>query len=77
LDTPRKYPGPPTPPRRRATLTSRRLSKKLPERVKEVREAHPKTRVVELWAEDEMRVGLKPVFEEGLGTVREEASGLF
>jgi transposase len=60
LDTPRKYPGPPTPPRR-ATLTSRRLSKKLPERVKEVREAHPKTRVVELWAEDEMRVGLKPV----------------
>ena len=30
----------------------------MPERVKEVREAHPKTRVVELWAEDEMRVGL-------------------
>jgi hypothetical protein len=28
--------------------------------VKEVRAAHPKARV-ELWAEDEMRVGLKPV----------------
>jgi hypothetical protein len=46
--------------------------------VKEVRKAHPNVSVVvELWAEDEMRVGLKPVFEEGLGTVREEASGLF
>ncbi len=28
--------------------------------MKEVRAAHPKARV-ELWAEDEMRVGLKPV----------------
>jgi transposase len=29
--------------------------------VKEVRAAHSKARIVELWAEDEMRVGLKPV----------------
>jgi hypothetical protein len=42
--TPQKYPDPPTPPRR-PILTSRRPSKKLAERVKEVREAHPKARV--------------------------------
>lgn len=29
--------------------------------MKEVRAAHPKAQEVELWAEDEMRVGLKPV----------------
>jgi transposase len=44
----------------RLTHPSRRLSKKLPERVREIGDAHPQARV-ELWAQDEMRLGLKPV----------------
>ena len=36
------------------------FQKKLPERLKELEEAHPKAEV-ELWAEDESRLGLKPV----------------
>ena len=36
------------------------FQKKLPERLKELEEAHPKAEV-ELWAEDEARLGLKPV----------------
>ncbi len=37
------------------------LQKKLPIRLKEIEEAHPGTDNVELWAEDEARLGLKPV----------------
>ena len=37
---------------------SGRLSKKLPERLKEIEEANPGAKV-ELWAEDETRLGLK------------------
>ena len=36
------------------------FQKKLPERLKEIREEHPRSKV-QLWAQDEMRLGLKPV----------------
>jgi len=36
------------------------FQKNLPERLKEIRKAHPKAEI-ELWAEDEARLGLKPV----------------
>ena len=44
----------------RSTLKSRRLSKKLPERVREIHKDNPHSSV-ELWAQDQMRLGLKPV----------------
>jgi hypothetical protein len=37
------------------------FQKTLPERLKAIREAHPEAEEVELWAEDEARIGLKPV----------------
>ena len=44
------------------TPQSGRLSKKrLPERLKEIRKIHPEAEEVQLWAEDEARLGLKPV----------------
>jgi hypothetical protein len=55
--SPQVPPGPQTP--REPTRTSEKLSKSLPERLKEVRKAHPKSEI-ELWAEDEARLGLKP-----------------
>ena len=55
--TPRRCPGPPTP---RPTPRSKKRSKKLPGRVEEVRTARSGAGV-ELWAKDEMRLGLKPV----------------
>ena len=42
--------------------SGRRLSKRLPERLREIEEAHPEAeKKGELWAEDEARLGLKPV----------------
>jgi hypothetical protein len=38
---------------------SGRLTKRLPERLREIEEAHPEAEEVELWAEDEPRLGLK------------------
>lgn len=46
---------PPTPPSRGG------FQKTLPERLKAIKEAHPEAKEVELWAEDEARLGLKPV----------------
>jgi transposase len=44
------------------TPQSGKLSKKrLPERLKELRKTHPEAEEVQLWAEDEARLGLKPV----------------
>jgi transposase len=40
---------------------SGRLTKRLPERLREIEEAHLEAEAVELWAEDEARLGLKPV----------------
>jgi hypothetical protein len=37
------------------------FQKNLPERLKEIEKAHPGAEEVELWAEDEARLGLKPV----------------
>lgn len=37
------------------------FQKKLPERLREIKKAHPEAQQVELWAEDEARLGLKPV----------------
>lgn len=37
------------------------FQKNLSERLKEIRNAYPKAEEVELWAEDEARLGLKPV----------------
>jgi hypothetical protein len=42
---------------------SRRLSKKLPMRVARLKEAYP-TAKVELWCEDEHRLGLKPIIRK-------------
>ena len=42
------------------TRRSGRLSKKLPVRLEELKQAHPGAEV-QLWAEDEARLGLKPV----------------
>lgn len=57
MGTPRRFPDPPT---LRLRPPSRKLSKKLPERVREIREENPRSEV-EVWAQDEMRLGLKPV----------------
>ena len=46
---------------RRRLLRAGGLQKTLPERLKTIREAHPEAEEVELWAEDEARIGLKPV----------------
>src|SRR3954467_1029516 len=57
-DTALRFQGPKMPP---LTLPSGRLSKEsLSERVRAIKEAHPEAEV-ELWAEDEARLGLKPV----------------
>ena len=40
---------------------SGRLSKKLPLKVEELKRAHPPGAEVQLWAQDEARLGLKPV----------------
>jgi hypothetical protein len=37
------------------------FQKNLPQRLREIRKAHPEAHEVELWAEDEARLGLKPV----------------
>ena len=57
-DTALRFPGlkmpPPTPPNRGG------FQETLPERVKAIKEANPGAKV-QLWAEDEARLGLKPV----------------
>ncbi len=40
---------------------SGRLAKKLPARLREIRKSHPGAEEIELWAEDEARLGLKPL----------------
>jgi transposase len=40
---------------------ARSFQKSLPERLREIRKAYPGAQEVELWAEDEARLGLKPV----------------
>ncbi len=44
----------------KATQPPNRLLKKLPEDVEELRQAHPEAQI-ELWSQDEHRIGLKPV----------------
>jgi hypothetical protein len=46
---------------RRRLLRTGGFQETLPERLKTIREAHPEAEEVELWAEDEARIGLKPV----------------
>src|SRR2546423_7573106 len=53
-----RFRGRPMP--RGLTRRSGRLSKKLPVRLEELKRAHPGAEV-QLWAEDEARLGLKPV----------------
>src|SRR5581483_1734917 len=44
----------------KATQPPNRLLKKLPEDVEELRQAHPEAQI-ELWSQDEHRIGLKPI----------------
>jgi transposase len=53
-----RFPGPPMP--REPTRRSGRLSKKLPVRLEELKRAYPGAQV-QLWAQEEARLGLKPV----------------
>jgi hypothetical protein len=50
--------------------------KSLPEQLKEIRKAYPKAEI-ELWAEDEARLGLKPVMRRVWAPVGKRPKALF